>query len=133
MPPRITPFLMFEGKAEEAMRYYTSVFPGSEIERIERYDADEPGAAGMVKQAIFRLNDQRFMCIDSPVHHAFTFTAAMSLFVDCQTEAEVDRIFALLSDGGAILMPIGSYPFSQRFVWLTDRFGVSWQLNLVQS
>lgn len=133
MPPRITPFLMFEGKAEEAMRYYTSVFPGSEIERIERYDADDPGAAGMVKQAIFRLNDQRFMCIDSPVHHAFTFTAAMSLFVDCQTEAELDRIFALLSDGGAILMPIGSYPFSQRFVWLTDRFGVSWQLNLVQS
>ena len=70
------------------------------------------------------------MCFDSPVKHAFTFTPASSLFVECESEDEIDRIAAALGDGGAVLMPLADYGFSRRFTWLNDRFGVSWQLNL---
>ena len=70
------------------------------------------------------------ICIDSPMKHAFTFTASMSLFVDCESEAELDSAFARLSEGGAVFMPPGNYGFSPKFAWLSDRFGVSWQLNV---
>ena len=70
------------------------------------------------------------MCIDSPIAHAFTFTPTFSLFVDCDSEAELHRIHDALVVGGATLMPLGDYGFSRRFAWISDRFGVSWQLNL---
>jgi len=71
------------------------------------------------------------MCVDSPVKHGFTFTPAISLFVDCGSEAEIDHLFAKLVDGGQVFMPLNADPFSPKFGWLSDRFGVSWQLNLV--
>ena len=80
--------------------------------------------------ATFSLNEQEFMCIDSYVEHAFTFTPSMSLYVNCETEAEINRLFERLSQGGQVLMPLDHYPFSQKFAWVSDRFGVSWQLNL---
>jgi predicted 3-demethylubiquinone-9 3-methyltransferase (glyoxalase superfamily) len=129
MPQKIKTFLMFEGRCEEAMRFYVSLFGDAAVTRIERYDANGPGAEGSVKQAAFVIDGQTFMCIDSPVKHDFAFTPAMSLFVDCADEAEIDRLFAKLSDGGRILMPLGQYPFSRKFGWLSDKFGVSWQLN----
>jgi predicted 3-demethylubiquinone-9 3-methyltransferase (glyoxalase superfamily) len=122
--------LMFEGRAQEAMRFYAASFADAEIERIEHYQADEPGTEGLVKRATLRLGEQRLLCIDSPIEHPFTFTPAVSLFVDCETAADLDELFARLSEGGAILMALAEYPFSRRFGWLTDRFGVSWQLNL---
>jgi predicted 3-demethylubiquinone-9 3-methyltransferase (glyoxalase superfamily) len=64
------------------------------------------------------------------VHHPFTFTPAMSLFVDCESEAELDAAFGTLSAGGQVLMPPSNYGFSAKFAWVSDRFGVSWQLNL---
>jgi len=64
------------------------------------------------------------------VKHGFGFTPAMSLFVECESETELDAAFNRLSEGGNVLMPVGNYGFSSRFGWLTDRFGVSWQLNL---
>jgi predicted 3-demethylubiquinone-9 3-methyltransferase (glyoxalase superfamily) len=70
------------------------------------------------------------MCIDSPVKHEFTFTPAMSLFVDCQSEDELKRLYSELAAAGSVLMPIENYGFSRRFAWVSDRFGVSWQLNL---
>ena len=70
------------------------------------------------------------MCIDSYVKHAFTFTPAMSLFVDCDTADELRRVTSALSEGGEVLMPLGDYGFSREFAWVSDRFGVSWQLNL---
>ncbi|MFD9727028.1 VOC family protein [Streptomyces sp. NPDC059072] len=129
-PQKITTFLMFEGRAEEAMTFYASLFDDAEVIDISRYDADGPGEAGTVKVATFALAGQRFMCIDSHVEHGFGFTPAMSLFVECESAAELDRLYAALAEQGSELMPVGSYGFSARFGWVNDRFGVSWQLNL---
>lgn len=76
---KVTPFLMFEGNAEEAMNYYTSLIEGSKITSIVRYGANESGTEGSVMQATFTLKDQEFMCIDSNVKHQFTFTPSFSL------------------------------------------------------
>lgn len=131
--PKITTFLMFDGKAEEAMSLYTSVFDNSEIISIARYGANEAGAEGTVLQAVFSINGQEFMCMDSSIKHDFTFTPSMSLYVTFETEEEVDRAFERLSQGGTVLMPLAAYPFSKKFGWLTDPYGVSWQLNVVSS
>jgi predicted 3-demethylubiquinone-9 3-methyltransferase (glyoxalase superfamily) len=130
MTKAITPFLMFEGKAEEAMNFYVSLFPNARIEEMKRYGKGEQGAEASVMRAAFTIGGQRVMCIDSPVKHAFTFTPSVSLFVDCESEAELDRLFAALSENGAVMMPPASYGFSPKFAWIADRFGVSWQLNL---
>lgn len=127
----IKTFLMFAGRAEEAMNFYVSLFPGATVDSIERYGPDGMGAEGSVMKANFTLNGQPFMCIDSPVKHDFSFNPAISLFVDCASEAEIDRLFAQLGDGGQVLMPLDAYPFSPKFAWVADRFGVTWQLNLV--
>ena len=118
-----------DGSAEEAMNFYISLFDNSEIVNITRYGANEAGKEGTVIHAIFSLNGQEYMCIDSNVKHEFTFTPAMSLYVTCATEDEVNKLFEKLSEGGQILMPLGSYPFSERFGWVNDKFGVSWQLT----
>jgi predicted 3-demethylubiquinone-9 3-methyltransferase (glyoxalase superfamily) len=126
----IIPFMMFEGSAEEALTLYTAVFPRAEVASISRYGEGEEGPAGKVRHAVFTLNGQRFRCIDSTIQHAFAFTPALSLYVACETEEEVDAAHAALAEGGEVLMPLGSYPFSPRYAWLNDRFGVSWQLSL---
>ena len=129
---QITTFLMFEGHAEAAMNFYTSLFAGSKVLSLERYGPNEPGAEGTVKHATFSLGGQEFMCIDSNVQHGFTFTPAMSLYINCQTEQQLDQLFMQLSQGGQVLMPLDRYPFSAKFGWVSDKFGVSWQVNLVQ-
>jgi len=126
----IRPFLMFEGKAEEAMQFYVSLFPDARIINITRYGPGQAGAEGSVMVASFSVAGQTVMCIDSPVKHAFSFTPAFSLFVQCDSAEDVDRLCAALLVGGAALMPVGNYGFSRRFAWVNDRFGVSWQLNL---
>ncbi|MGG3521307.1 VOC family protein [Bacillus pseudomycoides] len=126
---KITTFLMFDGNAEEAMALYTSLFDQSEIINISRYGANEPGKEGTVMHATFTLNGQEFMCIDSSVKHEFTFTPSMSLYVNCDTEAEIDEVFNKLAQEGEVLMPLAVYPFSKKFGWLNDKYGVSWQLN----
>ena len=126
----IATFLMFDGTAEEAMKFYVSLFGGSGIKRVERYKSGEQGAEGTVKQAEFSVAGHPLMCIDSPVKQDFGFTPAVSLFVSCQDEAELDGAFEKLSSGGSVLMPVDNYGFSRKFGWVNDRFGVSWQLNL---
>jgi len=130
MDQKITTFLMFEGKAEEAMTFYRSLFTDAEVVSLTKYGPEGPGAEGSVMHAIFTLAGQRFMCIDSAVKHAFGFTPAMSLWVDCADAAELDRLYAALSADGQVLMAVGNHGFSTRFGWVNDRFGVSWQLNL---
>ncbi|WKD35166.1 VOC family protein [Streptomyces xanthophaeus] len=133
-PQKITTFLMFEGRAEEAMSFYVSLFDDAEVLAVSRYGPDEtgPGAgpAGTVRHATFSLAGQQLMCIDSPAQHAFGFTPAVSLYVQCEDDAEIDRLYRALAEQGQELMPLGSYGFSHRFGWVNDRFGVSWQLNV---
>jgi predicted 3-demethylubiquinone-9 3-methyltransferase (glyoxalase superfamily) len=124
---------MFLGVAEEAMNLYTSFLADSEILRIYRYGPGEQGAEGTIKRAAFTLGGQDFICIDSPPVHDFTFTPSISIFVDCESETELQEAFDQLSAGGEVLMPLDDYGFSSissRFGWINDRFGVSWQLNL---
>ncbi|MFI4965290.1 MAG: VOC family protein [Caulobacterales bacterium] len=130
MVDKITPFLMFEGQAEAALEFYVALMPGAAVKRLERYGQGEPGPEGKVRQAFFSLAGQEFICIDSPVHHAFSFTPSISLFVDCADEAEIERLYAAFSDGGEVRMALDNYGFSLRFAWVDDRYGVSWQLNL---
>ena len=114
------------------MKLYTSLFEQSEMLNITRYGVNEAGAEGTVQHATFTLNGQEFMCSDSAPVHEFTFTPSMSLYVRCATEEEIDRVFTALAQGGQVLMPLDQYPFSQKFGWLSDQFGVSWQLSLDQ-
>src|SRR5262245_45010113 len=106
MKPTLSTFLMFEGKAEEAMNFYLSLFEESRVLAIKRYGPEGPGKEGSVMHATFAIAGQRLMCIDSPVHHAFTFTPATSLFVECDTADEVDRLFGELLRGGQVMMPL---------------------------
>jgi predicted 3-demethylubiquinone-9 3-methyltransferase (glyoxalase superfamily) len=127
--PKVTTLLMFYGKAEEAMTFYTTAIPNSKVTSIKRYGKGEAGAEGSVLHAVFTLNGQEVMCIDSPAVHDFTFTPAMSLCVTCSAESEIDDLFAKLSEAGKVYMPLQTYPFARKFVWFTDKYGVSWQLN----
>ena len=130
MKPRIKTFLMFEGTAEDAMNFYVSLFDDAKIISIERYGPAAMGSEGTVLKACFELAGHELMCIDSPVKHEFTFTPSISLFVDLEREAQINEIFEKLSEEGQILMPLGEYPFSRKYGWVADKFGVSWQLNL---
>lgn len=130
MPVSMTPFLMFEGRAEEALAFYTSLVPRSQIDEVIHFPPGGPGAVGSVMKGTATIAGQRVKFFDSPVPHAFTFTPAISLFVECESEAQLRELAAALADGGAELMPLGNYGFSQLFAWVNDRFGVSWQLNL---
>lgn len=126
---QVTPFLMFEGAAEEALELYVSAFDDAEAVDIQRFGDDGPGKPGTIEAALLRIGDQRIRLFDSPVEHAFGFTPAVSLFVEFDSPEEVDETFAKLSEGGGVLMGLDAYPFSPRFAWINDRFGVSWQLS----
>lgn len=129
---KVIPFLMFqEGKAEEAMNFYTSLIEDSEITSIIRYGANSAGDEGTVMQATFTLKGQEFMCIDSNVKHQFSFTPSFSIYVVCSTEEEINELYNKLIEDRQALMPLGNYGFSTKFGWLNDRYGVSWQLNLI--
>ncbi len=124
---------MFDGKAEEAMDFYISLFENSKILSITRYRSDEAGTERTVVHATLSLGGQEFMCIDSNIKHEFTFTPSMSLYVKCETDEEIDRLFTKLSQGRQVLMPLDRYPFSEKFAWVSDKYGVSWQLNLARN
>jgi predicted 3-demethylubiquinone-9 3-methyltransferase (glyoxalase superfamily) len=113
---RITPFLWFDGQAEEARDFYVSIFKNSKVLKTARYTEVGPGPKDSVMTASFELDGQEFVALNGgPV---FKFTPAISLVVNCDTQAEVDDMWAKLSAGGA----------QQQCGWVTDRFGVSWQI-----
>jgi len=127
----ITTQLMFQGRnAEEAMRFYVSLFEDAAVASLERFGPEDPEREGTVKRATFVLAGTTFACTDSPPVHDFTFTPSMSLFVECGSAEELDRLCEALSEDGNTFMPVADYGFSRRFAWVGDRFGVSWQLNL---
>ncbi len=128
---KVTPFLIFTGRAEEALQYYASHFDDAAFEVFERCGPEGPGAEGTVIHARLRIGDQVLIAFDSPPVHAFDFTPSLSLFVSCGSEEEIDRLFAGLSEGGFVMMPLSpEYGFLAKYAWLSDRFGVSWRLSL---
>lgn len=122
-----TPFLMFQGDAEAAIKLYLSVFPEGRLEDETRTPD------GKFSSATLLIKGQPFRIFDSPIKHGFTFTPSFSIFIDCDSAEELDTAFARLSEGGGVLMAAGNHGFSPRFGWLADRFGVSWQLNLPEA
>lgn len=127
----VTPFLMFQdGRAEEAVRRYIEVFGAGSIIFIKRYGPNEVGPEGSIMQAVFEIHGQRIMLTESPIRHVFDFTPSISFFVDFDSREEMERVFEALSEGGEVMMPPANYGFSERFAFIQDRFGVSWQLNL---
>jgi predicted 3-demethylubiquinone-9 3-methyltransferase (glyoxalase superfamily) len=128
---KITPFLWFDDKAEEAARFYASTFKNSKIGTIARYDEAGANAAGRPKGSVmtvsFQLEGQDFTGLNGgPV---FKFTPAISLLVVCKTQDEVNALWRRLSEGGSVLMPLDAYPFSERYGWTQDRYGLSWQIT----
>jgi predicted 3-demethylubiquinone-9 3-methyltransferase (glyoxalase superfamily) len=122
------PFLMFQGDASSALDLYRRAL-AAEVLELERYGPGGQGAEGTIRHCLFTVAGQEVRCFDSPVKHAFGFTPAISFFLDCESEAEVDRLAGELGENGVALMPPGDYGFSRRFAWVQDRFGVTWQLN----
>ena len=130
MSDQVVPFLMFEGQAEEAMRFYVSLFPEARVLEIARYGKGAAGAEGTVSRARFSIGGQTLMCTDSTVKHAFAFTPATSLYVQCTSKERMRLLVERLSEGGKVFMPLDNYGFSKLFAWVADKFGVSWQLSL---
>ena len=113
---KITPFLWFNDKAEEAMNFYVSIFKNSKTGRVSRNGDAGPGPKGTVMSATFQLDGQEFMALNGGPH--FKFTPAISFFVDCKTQAEVDELWERLSEGGK----------KGQCGWLEDKYGISWQI-----
>jgi predicted 3-demethylubiquinone-9 3-methyltransferase (glyoxalase superfamily) len=127
----VTPFLMFQDNvANDAIASYTSIFPNFELESIARYGPGENGKEGSVKMARVRIGGLEVRINDSPIKHAFDFTPSISLFVELSDEETIATVTEQLEKGGKTLMPLGSYGFSSKFAWVSDKWGVSWQLNL---
>lgn len=114
---KITPFLWFDSQAEEAMNFYTSIFKNSKIKELRRYGEGGPGPTGTVMTGTFQLEGQEFMALNGGPAHA-GFSPAISLFVNCETQEEVDTLWDKLLEGGKP-MQCG---------WLTDKYGMSWQI-----
>lgn len=125
-----TPFLMFQGaKGQAALDFYMATVPGSGIVSMELFAAGDPGPEGTIKRAVVEIAGQRVMVHDSFVTHSFEFTPSFSFFLDCDEAAEAERLFAALSEDGQVLMPLDNYGWSEKFGWINDRFGVSWQVS----
>lgn len=131
MNSNIYTFLTFQKEdAEQAMNLYVSLFDNSNIISLARWGKDGPGKEGTIMQATFELDGKLYMCSDSPPVHNWDFTPAVSNFVECEDQSQLERLFTKLSENGSVMMPLGNYGFSQQFGWVIDPFGVSWQLNL---
>jgi predicted 3-demethylubiquinone-9 3-methyltransferase (glyoxalase superfamily) len=113
---KITPFLWFDGKAEEAMNFYVSIFKNSKVLSVSRYGEAGPGPKGTVMSAMFQLEGQEFVALNGGPQ--YKFTPAVSFFVNCETQEEVDELWEKLSAGGR----------EEQCGWLTDKYGLCWQI-----
>ncbi|MDD4971249.1 MAG: VOC family protein [Paludibacter sp.] len=125
---KIVPFLWFNNNAEEAMNFYTSTFKNSKVLNVSYYGESGPGPKGSVMSTTFRLEGKTFYALNGGPE--FTFTPSTSFYVTCKSLQEIKRLWALLSDGGTVMMELAKYPFSDRYGWVQDKFGISWQLIL---
>jgi predicted 3-demethylubiquinone-9 3-methyltransferase (glyoxalase superfamily) len=141
---QISTFLTFVGdqcgKAEDALNFYTAIFPNSEIKSIVKYSEGEPGGTPeLIKFGVFTLNGLAYKVSESNYNHAWSFNPGVSLFVECDSEKEIDTLFKeLSSNGGQVMVPLdnyageGDYGFGKKFGWCEDQYGISWQLNLTE-
>ncbi len=127
MTQKIIPHLWFDKEAKEAAKFYTSIFPNSKVTTINTIHDTPTGDCDIVS---FELAGQKFMAISAGPY--FKFTPAISFIVGCETREEVDQLWDKLSKGGKILMPLDTYPFSERYGWTEDKYGLSWQLILTK-
>lgn len=138
---KTTTFITFVGdqcgKAVEAIQFYTSLFPNSEILQIIKYKEGEPGGnTALVKHATFTLDGNRYMISENNYNHAWAITPAVSIFIESDSEKEIDNLYKeLSSNGGMVMVPLdnydtGDYGFGKKFGWCQDKYGVNWQLNL---
>ena len=125
---KATPFLMFQGQAQDALALYRETFPDFEQIALQEHPAGD--MAGQVAMARIRIGGQEIMLNDSPPVHAFTFTPSASIFVECDDEAQLRDLAQKIGEGERVMMAIDNYGFSTLFTWIADPFGVSWQLNL---
>jgi len=129
---KITTFFMFagevDGKAEEAMKFYTSLFKNSKIVMAVKYGPGE--REGRIVHSEFTLDGQLFMAMDGGREHKSKFSQSTSLYVTCDSEKEIVTLWEKLVDSGKIMMELKSYDFAQKYGWLADRYGISWQLIL---
>lgn len=124
------PFLMFQGDASAALDLYERVFEDFSVRDIQRKAGKDGQQDGEIERATITVAGQDIMVYDSPPVHDFSFTPSISIFLECEDEAELDRLASALSDDGTVMMPADDYGFSRKFAWVADPFGVSWQLNL---
>lgn len=138
---KITTFLTFVGdqcgKAKEAINFYISLFPNSEIKSITKYQGGEDGGTPeLIKYGVFTLNGTEYKVSENNYNHAWTFSPGISLFVECNSENEINSLFEKLSsNGGQVMVPLdnyekGDYGFGKKFGWCADKYGVNWQVNL---
>lgn len=128
---QIVSFLTFQDdNAENAMNLYMDLFDNSKVINIQRWGKEGPGTKGKIMHATFELNGRSFMCSDSPPVHDWDFTPAISNYVDCESDKELNRLFSRFAEKGKVMMPLNNYGFSQKFGWVVDEYGISWQLNL---
>lgn len=129
---RIVPHLWFDDRAEEAAGFYTSLFEDSGLGPATRYGREGQEVHGRPEGSVmtveFEIAGHRFIALNGGPH--FSFTPAISFFVVCETEAEIDELWGELSEDGAALMPLGAYGWSDRYGWVRDRYGLTWQLSL---
>ncbi len=123
---KIVPFLWFNNNAEEAVNFYNSTFKNSKILRITHYGDSGPGPKGSVMSIIFKLEGQTFYALNGGPE--FTFTPSTSFYVSCKTTNEINALWRNLSQGGKVLMELAKYPFAEKYGWVQDRYGISWQL-----
>ncbi len=124
---KITPFLWFDTQAEEAANFYVSIFKNSQVTGIERYPEGSPAPAGSVMLVSFSLDGQEFTAMNAGPH--FKFNPSISFFVTCETEEETDAMWQKLLEGGMVMIPIEKQPWSQKYGWVQDKFGLSWQIS----
>jgi predicted 3-demethylubiquinone-9 3-methyltransferase (glyoxalase superfamily) len=125
---KITPFLWFDEKAEEAAKFYISIFSNSKIVNLKHWAEGSPFPKEQIMNVTFELDGQQFYGFDAgPM---FQFNPSISFFVVCETEEETDLIWEKLSEGGSVLMPLEKYDWSDKYGWVQDRFGISWQISL---
>ncbi len=138
---KTTTFLTFVGnqcgKAEEAINFYISIFPNSEIKNLIKYSKGEAGGTPeLIKYGVFTLNGTEYLFSENNYKHAWSFTPGVSILIECKSENEIQNLFKKLSsNGGQIMVPLDNYEsdgygFVEKFGWCADKYGISWQLIL---